>query len=258
MVLQKVLDLSTTSLPVVHILMQTTGGWESIDWTKIDYPKGTGADAVPKGTYTIPPLLLTLALTLRNLLTSSPTGGWERIKYPPSPAPPAPAPPSCPPPPPSPFTFTSTYAIHATPEQVVNNSNVATGGLSGTTGLYLLGLDSTTNTICYNITLHNFGGEYSSPARTATHLHEARVGMAGPPRIAFPNPIDVPGMEGVKRSVGCLMGPFTTGLNGTGANAGVDTGSGFHVSAIEKDPAGFFVDVHSSLAVPGAVRGQVA
>lgn len=69
---------------------------------------------------------------------------------------------------------------------------------------------------------------------------------------------DVEGESKVRRSVGCLTGPFVTGLNGTGANAGVDTGSGFHVSRIEKDPEAFFVDVHSSLAVPGAVRGQVA
>ena len=38
---------------------------------------------------------------------------------------------------------------------------------------------------------------------------------------------------------------------------GKDTGDGFHVSRIEDDPVKFFSDVHSSLAVPGAVRGQL-
>lgn len=49
-----------------------------------------------------------------------------------------------------------------------------------------------------------------------------------------------------------LLGPFTTGL----VMNGQDTGTGFRVSQIEDNPAGFFADVHSSLAVPGAVRGQ--
>lgn len=61
--------------------------------------------------------------------------------------------------------------------------------------------------------------------------------------------------EGTTRnSVGCLKGPFKTGV----APNGIDTGDGFHVKQIEADPAAFFTDVHSSLAVPGAVRGQLS
>lgn len=48
------------------------------------------------------------------------------------------------------------------------------------------------------------------------------------------------------------IGPFTTGLKIEGR----DTGEGFKLSQIEANPSGFFADVHSSLAVPGAVRGQ--
>ncbi|KAL8405014.1 hypothetical protein RB594_009772 [Gaeumannomyces avenae] len=152
----------------------------------------------------------------------------------------------------SPFRFTSTYAVVATPDQVVNASNVATGGLPGASGLYLFGINSHDNVICYNITLDGFRGNYSSPAATATHIHEAPKGMAGPPRLAFPNPA-LTG-EGDKRSsVGCLTGPFTTGALANGT----DTGAGFHVRQIEEDPAAFFADVHSSLAVAGAVRGQL-
>ena len=48
------------------------------------------------------------------------------------------------------------------------------------------------------------------------------------------------------------VGPFTTGL----IQNGKDTGEGFKLSQIVENPSGFFADVHSSLAVPGAVRGQ--
>ena len=33
---------------------------------------------------------------------------------------------------------------------------------------------------------------------------------------------------------------------------------GFKVAQIEDNPSAFMADVHSSLAVPGAVRGQLA
>jgi hypothetical protein len=191
------------------------------------------------------------------------TGGWESVHYPPgtgasvppaaypSPVPP----PACPPAPMSPFHFTSTFSIKATPDQVVNGTT-PTGGLAGASGLYLFGLNSVENTICYNITLHGFRGDYSSPARTATHLHEAVRGASGSPRIAFPNPVAINADGSVRRSVGCMTGPFMTGLNVTGTTT--DTGAVFKVAQIEANPAGFFADVHSSLAVPGAVRGQLA
>lgn len=59
-------------------------------------------------------------------------------------------------------------------------------------------------------------GNYSSPARTATHIHQAVKGRSGPPRIAFPNPQPLYG-EGLEEfswrySLGCQRGPFTTGI----------------------------------------------
>lgn len=175
------------------------------------------------------------------------SGGWKSIDYPKGtgvdPA-------SCPPALESPFHFTSTYKVLATPDQVVNGTT-PTGGLAGASGIYAFGINSIENTICYNITLFNFKGEYQSPAKTATHIHEAAKGKSGSPRLAFPNPA---GEGDVRQSIGCLTGPFTTGVVANG----VDTGAAFHVSQIEKNPAGFFCDVHSSLAVPGAVRGQLA
>jgi hypothetical protein len=209
------------------------GGWESIT-----YPKGTGAGLheYPKGTgeglHEYPP----------------PPGGWGSVDYSKGGAA---APAKCPEAVPSPFKFTSYYEVKATPDQVVNGTT-PTGGLAGASGLFKIGINSELNLICYNIEIYGFRGEYQSPAATATHIHEAAKGASGPPRIAFPNPVDVG--NGVRRSVGCQQGPFKTGLLANGK----DTADGFHISQIEKNPAGFFADTHSSLAVPGAVRGQLA
>ncbi|KAK3674054.1 hypothetical protein LTR78_005901 [Recurvomyces mirabilis] len=149
-----------------------------------------------------------------------------------------------------PFEFTSTYNIVATPDQVVNGTT-PTGGLPGAIGYYNFGINSDKDLICWSITLNGFRGNYQSPARTATHIHQAAKGASGPPRLAFPNPV---GDEKEAISVGCMTGPFTTGVS----TNGVDSGAGFKVKQIEDDPAAFFADVHSSLAVPGAVRGQLA
>lgn len=51
-----------------------------------------------------------------------------------------------------------------------------------------------------------------------------------------------------------MMGPFETGV----ISNGQDTAAGFKVKQIEDNPSAFFTDVHSSLAVPGAVRGQLS
>lgn len=148
------------------------------------------------------------------------------------------------------FKFTSTWKIIGTPDQVVNGTT-PTGGLPGSKGVYRYGIDSTSNTICYHITLYGFRGNYQSPALTATHIHQGAKGASGPPRIAFPNPA-VTKDPNVRVSQGCITGPFKTGVIVMGA----DTGDGFDVKQIEQDPKNFFTDVHSSLAIPGANRGQ--
>ncbi|PVH74643.1 hypothetical protein DL98DRAFT_537218 [Cadophora sp. DSE1049] len=122
------------------------------------------------------------------------------------------------------FAFSSTQFINAVPENVVNGTE-PTGGLAGATGLFNFGIHSALNMICYNITLHNFQGDFSSPATTATHIHEAALGASGPPRIAFPNPEVLEGGDGtVRNSAGCLKGPFVTGV----MVEGKDSGEGFH------------------------------
>ncbi|KAI4750506.1 hypothetical protein E4T52_16939 [Aureobasidium sp. EXF-3400] len=128
----------------------------------------------------------------------------------------------------SPFKSTSYYEVKATPDQVVNGTTL-TVDLAGASGLFKIGINSELNLICNNIEIYNFRGCFRSP-----------------------NPVEVG--NGVRRSVGCQQGPFKTGLLVNGK----DTADGFHISQIEKNPAGFFANTHSRLAVPGAVRGQLA
>jgi hypothetical protein len=153
----------------------------------------------------------------------------------------------------SPFEFSSTYHVVATPDQVFNTTTppTSTPGEPGAIGYFNYGINAKLDTICYNITLVGVTGDYQSAAKTATHIHQAKKGLTGPPRIAFPNPV---GDDKIRRSVGCLTGPFTTGIMANGA----DTGAGFKVAQIEADPANFFTDSHTKKFVPGVVRGQLA
>ncbi|KAL8935297.1 MAG: hypothetical protein Q9216_005496 [Gyalolechia sp. 2 TL-2023] len=171
------------------------------DFSNIDYPAGTGANLheYPPGTGA-------------NLHEYPPGTGENLHEYPPGTGENLPSYPSrtegnqpstsCPP---SFFEFTSTFHIQATPDQVVNGSTnpVFTGGLPGAQATYDFGINSNLDLICYDIKLTGFRGEYQSPAKTATHVHEAAAGQNGPPRLAFPNPA---GDENLRRSVGCMQG----------------------------------------------------
>lgn len=148
--------------------------------------------------------------------------------------------------------FTSIFNITASPDQVVNAMSVSTPGQPGASGQFNYAINSKTDTICYDITLFDVTGAYQSPARTATHIHQAAKGRNGPPRIAFPNPV---GDDKIRRSVGCLTGPFLTGIKM--ADNVTDTGAGFTLSQIEANPSGFFTDSHTALFVAGVVRGQL-
>jgi len=204
---------------------------KGVDFTKIEYPKGTGEN-LPY----YPP----------------PPGGWESVKYPDGTGsnPQQPGDDNCEPK----KDFTSTYHVVALGKNVVNGTapnTVSTPGPEDAVGIFDYSINSNTETICWNIILINFRGKYQSPAKTATHIHEAAAGANGPPRIAFPNP---EGDDRVRRGSGCMTGPFTTGL----APTGTDTGAGFKLAQIEANPAGFFTDSHSEFFVPGVVRGQLA
>ncbi|KAH8196770.1 hypothetical protein TruAng_009062 [Truncatella angustata] len=156
-------------------------------------------------------------------------------------------------------SFTSVYNVVGTPDEVVNGTApgpfTLTGGLPGALGDFQYGLLSDQNVICWNIEVTGFRGDYVSPARTATHIHQAARGATGPPRLAFPNPVVVTSDSLERRvSVGCQKGPFTTGV----LQNGTDTGFSFTIDKIELNPENFFTDIHSSLARPGAVRAQLA
>ncbi|KAK3621700.1 hypothetical protein LTR56_022464 [Elasticomyces elasticus] len=153
-----------------------------------------------------------------------------------------------------PAFFTSTYQIITTPDQVINGT-VPTPGEPGAIGYYDFGINSKLDVICYDIVLKGVTGDYQSPAKTATHIHQAVKGASGPPRLAFPNPLPVSDDPKVTRySKGCLKGPFTTGI----LSNGTDTAAGFTVAQIEANPAAFFCDSHTKKYVPGVVRGQLA
>ena len=154
---------------------------------------------------------------------------------------------------PEPSSFTSAFTVMATPDQVIANDGAAVAGEPGATGTFDFRINSDTEVICYDITLTGVTGDYQSPAKTATHIHQAAAGQPGPPRIAFPNPTDTDG-DGVREASGCLQGPFTTGVTN---DAGADTGTGFTLAQIEADPAGFTGDSHTASFAAGVVRGQL-
>lgn len=150
-----------------------------------------------------------------------------------------------------PASFTSMFTAMATPGMVVDAGGAATPGQPGATGTFNYRINSGDDVICYDITLRGVTPPFMSPARTATHIHQAAPGKPGPPRLAFPNPEDAG--NGTVNSSGCLQGPFTTGIMANGA----DTGAGFTVAQIEADPTSFFTDSHTARFTAGVVRGQL-
>lgn len=152
----------------------------------------------------------------------------------------------------APAEFTSAFTVIATPEAVVDADGAPAPGQPGAGGQFTYRLNSELDIICYDITLTGVTGDYQSPAKTATHIHQSVAGVSGPPRIAFPDP--APLGDGPRVSSGCLQGPFTTGV----IRDGVDTGAGFTVAQIEANPAGFAADAHTVDFTAGVVRGQLA
>lgn len=149
-----------------------------------------------------------------------------------------------------PDSFTSAFTVNATGDNIINGDGESVPGSDGT-GTFTYMINSDEEIICYDLTTTDVEPPYESPAKTATHIHEAVAGQSGPPRLAFPNP---EGDGPTRTSSGCLQGPFTTGVEDDEGN---DTGDGFTLSMIETNPANFFGDTHTAEFVPGAVRGQL-
>ncbi|QGK72191.1 CHRD domain-containing protein [Allosaccharopolyspora coralli] len=155
---------------------------------------------------------------------------------------------------PEPAEFTSMLTTMATPDMVVNSDDQPSPGEPGASGTFTFRINSDDEIICYDIVLNGVTPPYDSPARTATHIHEAAAGTSGPPRLVFPDPEDAG--DGTLRSEGCMQGPFTTGL--TGDDDVTDTGEGFSLAQLEAAPEQFFADTHTSQFTDGAVRGQLS
>lgn len=153
---------------------------------------------------------------------------------------------------PEPDAFTSEFWAEATPDMVIDNEGDPVAGEEGARGSFEFRLNSDEDVICYDIEFTGVTTPYESPAKTATHIHQAADGEFGPPRLAFPDPED--DGYGSLRSSGCMQGPFTTGLEGDDGN---DTGEGFTVAQIEDDPASFYADTHTADFPAGAIRGQL-
>lgn len=171
-----------------------------------------------------------------------------------------------------PAYFTSTLKTTARPDRVINANNASVPGLPGARSEYTLEINVDKDILCYEILSKGFQGEYFSPAKTATHTHQAAKGFNGPPRLAFKNPTEVKDRnllkkfahylglskhdKNIRRSKACVKGPFTTGLLSA---TGVDTGSasGFTLRQLQDNPAGFFSDYHTEAFQAGAVRGQL-
>lgn len=151
-----------------------------------------------------------------------------------------------------PSEFTSAFRVTATSASIIDNEGESVGGESGASGTFLFMINSDEDIICYDIEFRGVTTPYESPARTATHIHEAAAGEFGPPRLAFedPNGSD----EDPLTSSNCVQGPFTTGVEDDEGN---DTAAGFSLSEIEDNPSAFYADVHTADFPAGAVRGQL-
>jgi hypothetical protein len=137
-----------------------------------------------------------------------------------------------------PAIFTSTVSVLATPQQVPDE------GEPGTLGTFNLRINSVLGTICHDITLRGVTPPFQSPAPTATHIHQGPAGAVGPPVWLFPDAEMAD--DGTLRSTGCQQRAFPA-----------DVADTFSLAEIEANPAGFYVDVHTSAFEAGSVRGQL-
>lgn len=151
-----------------------------------------------------------------------------------------------------PDEFTSAFQVTATSASIVDDEGESVDGEDGADGSFMFMVNSDEEIICYDIEFNGVTPPYESPARTATHIHEAAAGEFGPPRLAFedPNGSD----DDPLTSSNCIQGPFTTGVEDDDGN---DTAADFTLSELEADPEAFYADVHTSEFPAGAIRGQL-
>jgi len=98
------------------------------------------------------------------------------------------------------------------------------------TGSAAITIDMPNGQVCYNLTVQNL----TLPA-TMAHIHRGAAGEAGPPVVPFDKAPDASG-----NAVGCVL---------------VDAAL---LQEIASNPAGFYVNVHTSDFPDGAARGQLS
>lgn len=167
--------------------------------------------------------------------------------------------------------FTSTIRTEATTKQIISTmTNASVPGAANGKAYYELKLNTHKDILCYDIVLtgSDISTDYSFPAKTATHTHQAPFGRNGPPRLAYKNPAEKVSSKlfwkilakigyNARRSQACIKGPFTTGLIDASTGKDLGSASGFTLSALESNPTGFFSDVHTVQFSQGAVRGNM-
>lgn len=90
--------------------------------------------------------------------------------------------------------------------------------------------DAGTETVCFGITVQG------TDTPTAAHIHQARAGTNGPVVVSLAAP--------------------DAGAPGT-ASGCTENVPNKTISALKSEPAGFYVNVHSSAFPGGAMRGQI-
>ena len=119
-------------------------------------------------------------------------------------------------------TFATTLTPGAEPDG--GDANPAAGGT------FAMTVDYWHRELCYWLTWANL-----SANATAAHIHVAPAGVAGPVVI-----------------------PLSVTSATTGATNGCVTVEQSLLHAVVKDPAAYYVNVHTSVNQPGAVRGQLS
>jgi hypothetical protein len=106
------------------------------------------------------------------------------------------------------------------------------GDLNGT-GTADLRLNSGREEVCFELTWQNLDGDVQR-----AHIHEAAAGMNGPIVVSL--------FEGES-------------FSRTGSASGCDLGDATRavIKRIFKNPSGFYVNIHDSVRLGGAVRGQL-
>lgn len=117
-------------------------------------------------------------------------------------------------------------------DAVLTGANERPGpGDANATGTAVLRLNSGRRRICYRLRWSDIDGTV-----TAAHIHKAPAGSAA----------------------GVFEGLFVgQSFSGTGSDRGCVTVSRARVKEIRKNPSGFYVNVHSTSFIPGAIRGQL-